>query len=91
MGPKTLGTLAEKKTDKMGKYARDKLIKESSEKREAAENEISRQSEKMGGKPIKKKNKDAPWYRKNSKVSQKKIAKMTNEQKQKYILEGKIS
>ena len=89
MGPKTLGTMAEKKTAKMGKYAREKLEHDSAQRREAADNEIQRQAEKMGGKPLRPKKKDTPWYRKNSKTSLKKIAKMAEKQKQDYIATGK--
>lgn len=88
MGPQTLGGFADKKTAKMGQYAKDKLQNDREAQREAAEERVAQEAEKIGGKAIKKKKKEKKWY--HSGNDPKKLAKMTEKQKQDYIMKGKL-
>ena len=74
--PKTVGGLADKNTKKMGSYERDFREQKRIKDKEAAVNELTKNAKK-------------PFYHNKSEASTKEIRKMTEKQKQKYIIEGK--
>lgn len=84
-GPQTLGTLAERNTRKMSK---DELeFKRSNDKASNKKaNEHLAQQMMPGSKRVVGKE---PFYKKNAKATTKEIQKMTPQQTQKYIMEGK--
>ncbi len=85
----TLGRLADKNTNKMGKYElqekREKTRQDKIKGQRIAQEEMAK---KTGKSPLEIPDKE-PWYRKNG-VGTKKINEMTPTQKEKYIRTGRV-
>lgn len=88
---KTLGMLAEKNTRNQGHYARQEKEIIYQENRQKAKDKAFEESRRLRGmNPIDKSKLKTPFYKKNSKLTAEKAAKMTDKQKQKYIDTGEI-
>lgn len=92
MGPKTLGTLAEKNTRNMGTYELQAKEQAQVERREKAEQHVIDEGNRLGRKVVDKKKLKTPfWRKKNADKSHiKKLGKLNDKQKIDYINEGKL-
>lgn len=103
--PKTLGTLAEKNTSRLGTYERDKLYKQQAESKERARKEARKQMKlPQGMKSIRPDKAETPWWREGKKGPDLKLSNLApkvsgtkaepkieplSEKAIKYIAEGK--
>lgn len=84
--PETVGHLAYRNTKKMGKYELDEKEIARKERKQTAQEEMS----KLPGTKVKKKG-TTPWWRPGTDKPDKTLSTMTDEQKKKYIATGEKS
>lgn len=88
--PRTLGTLAEKNTRKMGSYEKDKKQKETEDRSNLARKRAVEEGMKLKGlTPIDTSKIKKPWYSKNAPPTSK-LQKLNNKQKKDYIEKGTL-